>query len=96
MVEIDARHAASYAASRSAPATARPLSSNTMMCRGSMNTSIVSSGSKTRTPCASITQRTSAKWRWTKLSEPVISVTETFAVTETAEAFGRVRERWWG
>ena len=84
-----------YAASRWAAAE-RPVSSNTIRWRGSMKTSIVSSGSKTRTPCASITQRTSAKSRWTKLSEPVISVTDTLAVTATAEALGRVRERWWG
>ena len=96
VVEIDPRHRFPYAASRPEPDTARPFSSNTIMCLGSMKTSIVSSGSNTRTPCASITQRTSAKSMWTKLSDPVISVTETFAVTATAEAFCRVRERWWG
>ena len=46
-----------------------------------MKTSTVSSGSKTCTPCASITQRSPAKSTWMKLSEPVISVTATFALT---------------
>ena len=68
------RAMASYAASRCGAAAERPVSSNTIRWRGSMNTSTVSSGSKTRTPGVEHDPSASAKSRWTKLSEPVISV----------------------